>query len=159
MPDIITIPLAKLYHGYKEKLVPIYDKYFRHNGNPLLWENTPIAIFAVDYAAEGKKILEKLDEHVFIRYEYDRYADADTVKNDTHKFNAAKRVMSIVDSIRKHGYAKGKFKASNNIVRVMKGFKSPYGEDKDGYTLLSRKHRAAGCVGAGLKEMKVRVYG
>lgn len=153
-----VISADKLYHGYKESLRPYYEKYFRQEPHPLLWCNTPISIFVEDYIKMGKEILDHLDDHLFIRYEYERYSDSETVKDDSHKFNAARRIINMVDSVREHGYAKGKFNNKKHLIRVEKGFKSPYGSDLDGFKLLSRKHRAAAVVGMGIKEFKVRVH-
>jgi hypothetical protein len=154
---IKIIPVDKLYHGYKPGLREFMDKYFRHEGNPLLWINTPICMFACEYVNKGRSILDTLDTTSFIRYEYERYFDAETVKNDTHKLNAAKRVMKIVDSIRKHGYAKGKYKHKKHLINVARGFVSPWGDDPGGYSLIGRKHRAAACVALGMTHIKVKV--
>ena len=154
----IKIPVGHLYHGYKPSLVLYYEKYFCHEGNPLLWINTPICKFAVDYVKKGKKVFHNLDDCDFIKYEYERYSDAPAVKNDTHKTKAAHRVIKIIESIRKHGYAEGKFKHQKYLINVIKGFKSPYGDDSHGYTLWTRKHRAAACVALGMKKITVKVY-
>ena len=155
---IIIIPVDKLYHGYKEELVPFYEKYFAKDGNPLLWKNVPLTIFASDYVKLGKEILKHLDSHCFIQNEYSRYADAESVKNDTHKFAAARRIMKMVDSVKKHGYAEGKYDKPKHMIKAVKGFESPYGSDKDGFTLLARKHRAAAAIALGQREIRVRVF-
>jgi len=105
----------------------------------------------------GKEIYNILDDHVFIRYENDRYSDSESVWHGTHKFNASKRIMNMVNSIREYGYCGGKFDNSRHMIRVSKGFESPYGNDPDGYTLKTRKHRAAACIALGLKNVRVKI--
>ena len=153
----MKIPTDKLYHRYKKSLDSYYEKYFRHEGNPLLWINTPICRFAIDFVTKGTSVLNYLDDHDFIKYEYDRYCDAESVKNDTHKLVAAQRVIDIIESIRKHGYARGQYNHPRYLINVTKGFESPYGDDPDGYTLWTRKHRAAACIALGMKKMKVKI--
>tara|TARA_Y100000310_G_C20527434_1_gene736769 strand:+ start:516 stop:1016 length:501 start_codon:yes stop_codon:yes gene_type:complete len=148
----------QLYAKYKPDLEPYYDKYFRHEGNCLLWKNIPITLFAEDYVKMGQRVLEHLNQHPFIQYEYERYSDSPSVKNDTHKHAAANRVIKMIESVKRHGYAEGKFKDKKHVIRVYKGFESPWGNDSDGYTLISRKHRAAACVGLSLSKFKVRVH-
>ena len=99
MRYIKQILTSKLYHIYKPSQKEIYEKYHRHDGNPLLFKNMPITIFASEYLRLGKDILKVLDEQPFIRCEYERYFNNENVKNDTHKYIAAQRVMDIVDSI------------------------------------------------------------
>ena len=65
--------------------------------------------------------------------------------------------MKIVDSIKKHGYAQGKFNKPRYLINVTRGFVSPNGDDATGYTLLSRKHRAAACVALGMKHIRVKI--
>tara|TARA_Y100000310_G_scaffold344647_1_gene458524 strand:- start:2398 stop:2904 length:507 start_codon:yes stop_codon:yes gene_type:complete len=155
---IQLVPTNKLYHGYKEELHNMYEKYFLHDGNPLLWKNTPICRFAMDYVKIGNKVLDEdfLNKSPFILFEYERYFDADSVKNDTHKYNAAKRLMKVVDSVKKHGYAEGKFDRSRHLIRVKKGFASPYGDDSDGFTLVARKHKTSAAVALGMKKMRAQ---
>jgi len=159
MGYIKQIRTSKLYNIYKPPLKEIYEKYHRHDGNPLLWKNMPITIFASEYLRLGKNILKVLDEQPFIRYEYERYSGWENVENDTHKYIAAQRVMDIVDSIKKHGYLRGKYKKVRFRIRVKRGFVSPYGSDPKGYTLVTRKHRAAACVALGMEKVKVVVCG
>jgi len=154
---IIKIRINKLYHVYKPSLESCYKKFFGNNGHPLLWRNVPITVFACDYAIKGKNLLKCLDNHTFILYEYDRYDDSESVINDTHKLIAAKRVIKMVDSVKKHGYAEGKYNDKRHLIRVRKGFESPFGNDRDGFTLLARKHRAAACFALGMDEIKVKV--
>ena len=155
--SIEIIDLNNLYFPYKEDLVEYYDKYFAKDGNVLNFKNHPLTIFAKDYVRLGKRVLDNLDDHVFIKYEYDRYRDADTVKNNTHKHNATKRIMNLIDSIKKYGYCEGRFNHSRFMIRVNKVFKSPYGDNENGYTLKTRKHRAAACIALGIKNVKVRI--
>ena len=163
--SIKIINLDYLYYGYKESLIPYYDKYFFHgNGHILNFKNAPITLFAIDYVKMGKKVLDNLDSHVFIKYEYDRYSDAESVKNDTHKYKAAQRIIDIVDSIRKYGYCEGRYDHSRYMIRVKEGFVSSYeneptayGNDPNGFTLHTRKHRAAACIALGIKEVKVKI--
>jgi hypothetical protein len=156
--EIVSIYPDQLYHGYKESLSVFYRKYFGKEGNILLWRNVPLTMFAVDYVRRGRAVLDKLDEHPFIQYEYERYADSKEVQNDTHKFAAAERIIKMVDSIRKHGYAKGKYGKPRYMIRVAQGFCAPYGSDPNAFTLLSRKHRAAACVALGMDHFSVRVH-
>ena len=43
------------------------------------------------------------------------------------------------------------------MIRVKNVFVSPYGNDKDGYTLKTRKHRASACIALGIKKVKVKI--
>jgi len=155
-----TIDINKIYHGYKPSLERFYKKYFKHDGNPLLWKNTPICQFAIDYVKMGDKVLDEqfLDKHFFIRYEYERYSSAESVRNDKHKYKAANRLIKLIESIRKHGYAQGKFNDKRHLIRVEKGFVSPYGSDPEGYKLLARKHKMSACFALGLQEIKAQVH-
>ena len=156
--EIKTIRLSRLYSGYKKDYEEYYKKYFGKKGHVLLWRNTPIAMFALEYCQIGDKILDKLDQTSFIQYEYDKYSYDSTVKDDTHKWKAAKRVIDLIKSIKQHGYAKGRFSNPKFLVNVIQGAYSPYGDNSKGYTLLSRKHRAAACFGLGMKKIKVKAY-
>jgi len=157
---IKTIDINRIYHGYKPELEIYYEKYFKKDGHRLLWKNTPICQFAIDYVKMGDKVLDEqfLDENFFIRYEYDRYASAESVRNDKHKYKAANRLIKLIESIRKHGYAQAKFSGTRHLIRVEKGFVSPYGSDPEGYKLLARKHKMSACVALGLQEIKVQVH-
>lgn len=157
MADIIDIPINHLYQLYKPDREKIYKKYYRHNGNPLLWTNSPMSLFVEKYQKIGSEILNQLDNDPFIKMEYEIYHDAETVINDTHKFNTAKRIIKVVKSIRKVGYAQGKFNKSKHLIIAKRGFESPFGSDPDGFTLVSRKHRTAACVGLGYEFIKARV--
>jgi len=155
--NIIKISLLKLYIRYK----PYYETLKKYYGKeePILWfGNHPISIFARDYVEQGNKILDNLDNHVFILYEYERYKDSVFVKNDTHKYIASKRIINIVDSIKRHGYCGGKYKNPRYMINVTCGFSSPYGKDKEGYTLHARKHRAAACLALGVNNVNVKVF-
>ncbi len=154
---VIKIPIEKLYHPYKESLQPFYDKFFVQDENPLLWKNVPISVFACDYLRLGDEVTDMLDDHPFIRYEYERYHDSETVLNDTHKFIAAQRVIKMVKSVKKHGYAEGKYNSPRHLIRVSRGFSSPYGKDKEGFTLLARKHRASACLALGINSIRVKL--
>jgi hypothetical protein len=162
---IKIINLDNLYYVYKESLISYYDKYFFHgNGHLLNFKNAPITLFAIDYVKIGKKVLNNLDSHIFIKYEYDRYSDAESVLNNTHKYKAAQRIIDIVDSIRKYGYCCGIYDTNKHLIRVKNGFFSSYGNeptaygnDPNGFTLYTRKHRAAACIALGIKEVRVKV--
>ncbi len=157
MLKIETIPIELLYYHYKPDMEYYYDKYWGKDGNFLFMRNHPLAIFASDYVKYGRKVLEDLGNHVFIKYEYDRYSSAPTVKNDTHKFNASKRIMDMVDSVKKHGYCSGKYDKCKHLIRVNKIVDSRYMPGKEVYVLKSRKHRASACCALEIKEIKVKV--
>ena len=155
--NIVEISLSNLYIRYK----PYYEYLKQYYGNEkhILWfGNHPLSMFARDYVKQGKKVLDNLDNHPFILYEYERYKDAPSVKNDTHKFAASKRIMDVVDSIKKHGYCQGKYDYPKYMINVTKGLNCPYGKDAYGYTLKSRKHRAAACIALGIHCIKVKVF-
>jgi len=151
---IETIPIELLYYHYKSDMEYYYDKYWGKDGNYLLMHNHPLAIFASDYVKYGKDILKDLNNHVFIKYEYDRYSTSLTVQNDTHKINASKRIMDMVDSVKKHGYCSGKYDKNKHLIRVskVKDFTGQYV-----YVLKSRKHRASACCALGIKNVKVKI--
>ena len=157
MSKIITIPIGLLFFPYKADLEHYYKEYWRKDGNYLWMGNHPLALFAEEYINIGKKVLENLDNHIFIRYEYDRYSSAPTVKNDTHKYNAAKRIMDMVDSIKKYGYCQNKYDKSKHLIRVRRAIDEKYIEGKEVYVLKSKKHRASACCVLGLKNIKVKV--
>lgn len=160
MSSIITIPTSLLFFPYKPYLDNYYKEYWRKDGNYLWMGNHPLAIFAEDYIRLGRNIFKNLDDHVFIRYEYDRYSDAPTVKDDTHKFVAAKRVMKMVDSIKKHGYCSGKYDKSRHLIRAYKiRDQNHYLRDSDVYVLKSRKHRACVCCSLSMTNIKIKVVG
>jgi len=155
---IEKIKLSHLYNGYKKDYEKYYEAYFGKEGNPLSWKNVPIAAFAFEYCKIGDSILDKLDDTSFIKYEYDKYSYDAKVKDDTHKWNAANRLIKLIKSIKKYGYGKGKFSNPKYLVNVIKGASSPFGNDLCGYTLLSRKHRAAACFGLGINTIKAKVH-
>jgi len=158
MRMVKTVSWESLYFPYKEDLKEYYEKYFAtERNNPLWFYNSPICRFAEKYLKEGRRVLDNLDQDAFIKYEYDRYKEAETVKNDTHKTTAALRVIDLMDSILKHGYCKGSYDKDKHLIRVTKGFISPYGNDSNGYTLHTRKHRAACCVALKMDAIKVLV--
>lgn len=119
--------------------------------------NHPLAQFAEDYVKYGEKVLENLDDHIFIRYEYEYYYDAPTVKNDTHKYNATKRIIDMVDSVRRYGYCENKYNKEKHLIRVWKITDSKYISGKEVYVLKSRKHRASACCALGIKNVRVKV--
>ena len=98
-----------------------------------------------------------LKDHVFIKYEYDRYSNALTVKNDTHKYNASKRIINMVNSIKKYGYCEGEYDKSKHLIRVTKSIDDRYTSGKEVYILKTRKHRASSCCALGIKNIKVKV--
>ena len=154
-----NISIEKIYHVYKPHMKLYYDKYFLQHGNALKWTNTPIYQFALDLVAKGKKeVLKDLDNHIFVRYEYDYYKNEQTVKDDTHKFTLVKRMYSLIKSIKKHGYGQGKFSDKRHFINVRKGYNSIYGRGTDGYTLWTRKHRLSVCAALGIKTIKVKVF-
>ena len=157
MSKIITIPIDLLFFPYKPDLQYYYDKYWRKDGNYLWMGNHPLVQFSEDYIKHGKKVLDKLGDHIFIVYEYDRYSDAPTVKNDTHKYNASKRIIDMVDSVKKYGYCSGKYNNSKHLIRVIKTIDDRYIHGKEAYVLKSKKHRASACCALGIKNVKVRV--
>ncbi len=157
MSKIITIPTSLLFFPYKPDLEHYYKEYWRKDGNYLWFGNHPLSQFAEDYIKYGKKVLDKLDEHTFIVYEYDRYSEAPTVKNDTHKFNASNRIIKMVDSIKKHGYCSGKYDKSKHLIRVIKTIDDRYISGKEVYILKSKKHRASVCCALGIKNVRVKV--
>lgn len=157
MSKIITIPTKLLFFPYKPDLEYYYEKYWRKDGNYLWMGNNPLVLFAEDYIKYGKKVLDDLDNHIFIKYEYDRYSEAPTVVNDTHKYKASKRLMDMVDSIKKHGYCQNKYDKSKHLIRVFKKVDERYISGKEVYVLKSKKHRASVCCALGIKKIKVKV--
>ena len=157
MSVIKIISMDIFFYHYKSDMEYYYEKYWGKDNNFLYIRNHPLAIFASDYVKHGKKVLDDLDNHVFIRYEYDRYSDAPTVKNDTHKYNASKRIMDMVDSIKKYGYCENKYDKSKHLIRVNKSVDERYMQGKEVYVLKSRKHRASACCALGIKNIKVRI--
>ena len=157
MLKIETIPIELLYYHYKPDMEYYYDKYWGKYGNYLLMHNHPLAIFAEDYVKYGEEILKDLDNHIFIKYEYDRYSSAPTVQNNTHKLNASKRIMDMVDSVKKYGYCSGKYDKSRHLIRVNKIKDPRYLSDKYVYVLKSRKHRASACCALGIENIKVKI--
>lgn len=153
---IITIPIDFLFCRYKPESQHYYDHYWRKDGNYLWIGNHPLAVFAEDYVKYGYDVLNNLDDHVFIRYEYDRYKNYPTVKNDTHKFNASKRIMVMVDSVRKHGYCSGKYNKKKHLIRSYKVSGLSY-YPENSYVLKSRKHRACACCALNIEEVKIKL--
>ena len=102
---IIRINSDSLYHGYKPSLEEYYKKFFFHNNNnnnnnnQLLWINTPICQFAIEIIKNKKNVLKNLEKHIFVKYEYARYADAISVKNNIHKYILLKRMVKLIKSI------------------------------------------------------------
>jgi hypothetical protein len=157
MSVIKTIPMDLFFYHYKPDMEYYYDKYWGKDDNFLYIKNHPLAIFASDYVQYGKEILNDLENHVFIKYEYDRYSSAPTVKNDTHKYKASKRIMDMVDSVREHGYCEGKYDKSRHLIRAYKSDDNVYMSGKEIYVLKTRKHRACACCALGIKEVKVKL--
>lgn len=146
-----------LFFPYKPHLEVLYGKYWRKDGNYLSMRNHPLAQFAEDYVKYGRKVLENLDDHIFIRYEYEYYHNASTVLNDTHKHNASKRIMIMVDSVRDYGYCQNKYDKEKHLIRVHRRNDPRYISNKDVYVLKSRKHRASACCALGIENIKVKV--
>ena len=157
MSEIITIPTKLLFFPYKPDLEHYYREYWRKDGNYLWFGNHPLTLFAEDYIEQGNKVFKDLDNHIFIKYEYDRYSTAETVKNDTHKFKASKRITNMVDSIKKHGYCSGKYEKSKHLIRVIKTVDDRYIHGKEVYVLKSKKHRASACCALGIKNIRVKM--
>jgi len=157
MSKVLTIKQDLFFYHYKEDMEYYYDKYWGKDGNIMCIRNHPLAIFASDYVRMGNSILKDLDDHVFIRYEYDRYSSSPTVKNDTHKHNASKRIMDMVDSVKKFGYCKNKYDKLRHLIRVTVEVNDKYIPGKKVYVLKSRKHRASACCALGINTIRVKV--
>jgi hypothetical protein len=157
MATMGTIPIDLFFYRYKPSMDKYYKKYWGRDGNYLHIRNHPLAIFALDYVKNGKTVLDNLEDHVFIRYEYDRYSDALTVRNDTHKYNASNRIIKMVDSIRKYGYCEGKYDKSKHLIRVSKCTDDMYVPEKEVYVLKARKHRASACCALEINNIKVKI--
>jgi len=140
--NVVKVPVERFYAKYKEDQRKYFDKYCRHDGNPLLFKNTPIAMFIEKYLKIGKDIMKCLDDQPYIQYSCERY----NKYRKKYKKKISKQLISLFHSIQKHGYAKGKFNSPRHMIRVKAGFVSPYGDDPEGYTLVARKNRAAVCV-------------
>lgn len=149
--------MSSLFFPYKKELECYYGKYWRHDGNYLWMGNHPVTIFAEDYIKYGKEILENLDNHVFIKYEYDRYSKSPSVLNDTHKYKASQRIINMVDSVRKHGYCKGKFDKSKHLIRAYKANHYRYIKEEEVYVLKSKKHRASVCCALGKNKIRIKL--
>lgn len=157
MATIGTIPIDLFFYHHKPSMEYYYEKYWGKDGNYLHIRNHPLSIFASDYVEHGKKVLDNLDDHVFIKYEYDRYSDALTVKNDIHKYNASNRIIKMVDSIRKYGYCEGKYDKPKHLIRVYRCIDDIYIPEKEVYVLKTRKHRASACCALGIDNIKVKI--
>jgi len=155
---IMKIKSADLYFPYKPKQEEFYKKFFHWEAdNPLWFYNTPIFLFAQEYAKIRRSILDHIQETAFIQYIFERYKVPSKKKKAVALENAT-RLMNLFDSIKKHGYAKGKFDKPSFLINIIRGSKSPYLMDKSVYTLYTHKHRAAACLALGMKRIRVKVY-
>jgi len=135
----------ELFSLYKKILEPLVEKYHRHDGDPWLFYNTPIYLFAKEYVDDKKNFVKNLDRSFFVLCSMKRY----NYYEEKYKKELAKRIMKIVDSIKKNGYAKGKYK--HDLIGIIK-------REIKGYSLISGKHRAAACLALGMKIIKCNLY-
>lgn len=139
------ISFDNIYCVDKDEMKPLIEKYHSDNGDPLLFTNSPICSFAESYFRDKVNFTKTTVKHPFILYSFERYG----THTDAYRKELQDRIISIVNSVEKYGYAKGKY--SDKIVCVC--------VRKDGgYYLISGKHRAAACVAVGMKKIKCNVY-
>ncbi len=141
----IKIQSGELYSAPKPGLKVFVEKYNRQDGNPLLFYNTPIYLFAKDYVDNQRGFAARASESRFVKYSMERY----NVYTKKYEIELVDRIVSIVKSVRKHRYAKGKFRDKLICVIPRKG---------GGYELISGKHRAAACLAIGMNRIKCNVY-
>jgi len=142
---IMKVSSSQLYSLRKSPLDKLVKKYHLHDGNPWLFYNTPIYLFAKDYVANKKGFKNRAMKAPFVQYSMERY----NVYTEQYKNNLIQRVISIVKSIKKHRYAKGKYR--NKLICVIK-------RKDGGYELISGKHRAAACLALGMDAIKCNLY-
>lgn len=148
----IKIKSSQIYLKFNPSHMVYVEKFHRlDNGHPMLLKNCPVTLTAIEFVKMGKKIFDDLDATPYVQYNCAYYG----VTSRKHKKRIVKRVVSIVKSIRKHGYAKGKY--SNNTIGVIRGV-NPYFGNVTGYELISGKHRCAACVALGKKKIKVGLW-
>lgn len=140
------IKFKNLYYVYKPELDHLIKKYhILNNGDSMLFVNSPIYDFAVKYVTDSLSFASDFENYVFVLYSMERYSCYD--KSYAHQLS--RRMMNIVDSIRKNGYACGKFK--NKLVCVCV-------RESGGYEVISGKHRLAACLALGTKKVMCNIY-
>lgn len=148
----ITVSTDMIYKRYKPQLENLVLKYHRiDNGHPMLFVNTPIAMFANKYVKIGEDIWDVYKTEPFVLENCEFYNCYD----DKYKIEMCKRLIKVVDSVKKRGYLGGKYK--NNFIGLCIGVNPKFGA-VNGYELISGKHRAAAGLAIGMKKMKCRIY-
>ena len=140
----VDIDANSLYSVNKPSLSHFVEKYHLKNGDPLLFYNTPIYLFAKSCVDDPKAFARDAGDSSFVQCSMERY----NVHTKEYLDELVERMASIVNSIKKHGYAKGKFK--NKLIGVVK--------NGSRYELISGKHRAAACLSLGIKKVKCNLY-
>jgi hypothetical protein len=139
------IKTSELYNLYKSSLLSYVKKYHTKDGNPWLFYNGPIYLFAKDYVDNGKEFTSRASESAFVKCSMERYS----VYTKKYERELVSRIMNAVDSVRKYGYSKGKFKGKLiGVIRRQQG----------GYELISGKHRAAACLALGMRKIICKLY-
>lgn len=140
----------KIYFRFKENHAGLINKYHINGcGHPMLFKNTPIASFAFDYVKE--QLNSDIYCHRFIGY----YCDFYNCYTTEYKQELVKRIISVIKSVEKIGYAEGKYK--KRLIGLCEGVNPKYGM-VDGYELISGKHRCAACIALGKERIKCQIY-
>lgn len=139
------VKMDRIFINTKPELQSLVEKYHCGTGNPLSFVNSPIARFAQEYVKNPEDIQKNYREHPFVMMSCERYA----CYEDAYRRDLLSRISSVVDSIRSHGYASGKY--TNKLVCLVRLAKGRY-------EIISGKHRAAGCFALGMDEIDVFVY-
>lgn len=142
---VVKIKSDELYSIHKSSLDKFVKKYHRHEGDPLLFYNTPIYLFAKDYIDNKQGFAERARKSPFVQCSMERY----NVYTKKYEKELVSRMMNIVRSIRKYRYSRGKFRNKLICVVIKKG---------GGYELISGKHRAAACLALGMEIIKCNLY-
>jgi hypothetical protein len=162
--EIISVNIESLFYNYKEWHKP-YVKYWRgNNGHLLRFVNSPMTLFVEDYVNYGEDIMNKLDEHIFIKWERDMFFTSNRKGhvegrkriNEKKRSRSTKRLIKLIKSIKEHGYCSGEFDSEDCLINVASNYASPYGGK--GYKVLRGNHRTAVCAGLGIKKIKVRCW-
>lgn len=144
------VSIEHIYRKFKPHLEYYIQKYHDNNGDPVLFTNSTIAMFAKKYANIGTKIWDTYQEEPFVRENCEYYKCFDK----PYMIRICKRIISVTDSIKSIGYLGGKHK--KNLIGLV-ARTNDMGK-VDGFNLISGKHRAAGCIANGMKKIKCNIY-
>lgn len=144
------IPIEYIYQKYNPQWHHLVKTYFKDSS--LLFRNSPICDCAMICLQCGDESIVIAKDIVFVKYQVALYTEAGELKEqdiDQYKINLIRRLLKTVTSIKKHGYAKGKYK--DRLVCVLESGPSKY-------EIISGKHRAAAIIAMGNKRMLCNVY-